>query len=216
MTVAPIKGGVVQADAIRITRLDATGAPVWGSSNCIQNENIVKLDFKPQFQAGASLDTIDGQGRACTSYQGRDTLKRMTYTLQICDFDIYMREMIEGGTIFTGVGGVIEGYQPPKEGVIGCPNGISCEVWAKRIVGDSQVGWWHWAFPRMFLTWDDSTLGNSVMDMTFNGWGNSNLNWGSGPLQDFTHDTSAPWQVMIANALPTPRADGYLAITAPS
>jgi hypothetical protein len=212
---APVKGGVVQADAIRVCQLDPAGTPVWGASSCVQSENIVKLDFKPVWQAGASFDTVDGQGRACTSFQGRDTLKRMNYTLQICDMDLQLRALIEGGTLFTGTAGVIEGYQPPKEGVIGNPNGVSVEVWAKRIVGDVQVGWWHFAFTRMFLHWNDSTLGNSIMDMTFDGWGNSNINWGSGPMQDFTHDTSAPWQSMIAAALPTPRADGFITITAP-
>lgn len=216
MTVTPVRGGVVQGDAIRVTQLDAAGAPLWGSSSCIQNENLVKIDFNPTRQAGASFDTIDAQGRACMSYQGRDTLKRMAYTLQICDLDLQLRTLIEGGTLFTGTAGVLEGFQPPKEGVIGNPNGISVEVWSKRIVGDVQIGWWHFAFTRLYLAYDNNTIGNSAMDQTFAGWGNSNINWGSGPMQDFTHDTSAPWQVMVAPALPTPRADGYITITAPS
>lgn len=285
MTLADVRGGSVQGDAIRIGRLDASGAPLVGTSSMIQTDNLVKLDFSHDVQAGADITTVDAQGRACMVFRGRDTIKRGTYTLQICDLDLLIHEMCLGGTLFTDVAtrtftdgvtatdtslhsataaftsadvgdtvsgtGIFAGttiasvtnattvvlshattatgsgvsitltgpteavgYQPPKVGVIGCPNGVSVEVWSKRIVHDFQVGWWHWAFPRMFLNENtDRSIANGDMAMTFVGWGNENPNWATGPGKDFDHDSSGLWQVLIEDALPTPLQDGYQAIT---
>lgn len=284
-TLADVRGGSVQGDAIRIARLDASGAPLSGATSMIQTDNLVKLDFSHDVQAGADITTVDAQGRACMVYRGRDTIKRGTYTLQICDMDLLIHEMAIGGTLFTDSGDrtvndaatatdtslvsataaftdddigatvsgtgifagstiisresathvtlshattatasgvtvtitdvpMVVGYQPPKVGVIGCPNGISVEVWSKRILHDFQVGWWHWAFPRMFLNENtDRSIGNNDMAMSFVGWGNENPNWGTGPGDDFDHDSSGLWQVLIADALPTPLQDGYQAVT---
>lgn len=283
---ADVRGGSVFGDALRVTRLDATGTPVWGDANCTQTDNLVKLDFGHDMQAGPDITTVDAQGRACLVFRGRDTTKRSTVTLDICDMDLVIHEMVLGGTLFTGsdtrsvsdghttsasptftsptaafttadIGSTIagtgipaattilsvqsatsvtmsanatatgatvattitgpsgiQGYQPPKVGEIGCPFGVSIEVWSKRILGDFQVGWWHWAFPRVFLNETNRSVDNGAMAMSFAGWGNENPNWGSGPFQDFNHDTSGLWQVIKTNVLPDPLLDGYQTIVA--
>lgn len=283
-TLAPVRGGSVFGDAIRITRLDVTGAPLAGATNMIQSSNLVKFDYTPTMQAAPDITTLNAQGIPCLQYRGRDTLKYGAYTIDICDFDIAIVEMLVGGTIFTGsatrtvadgvtntdtslvsataafsagdVGATVsgtgifagstivtvtnattavlshattatgtavsitiadtsamQGYQPPKFGQIGAPNGCSIEVWAKRIVGDFQVGWWHWAFPRTFWADAPKSISATAMAMSFTGWGNENPNWGSGPLTDFTHDSTAVWQNMLAAALPSPLQDGYQVVS---
>lgn len=283
-TLADVRGGSVFGDAIRLCRLDVNGVPLAGTSNCIQTDNLVKFDYSPTMQAGPDITTVNAQGVPCLQYRGRDTLKYGAYTLDICDFDIEIVEMLTGGTIFTGsttrtvtdgattsaspnvtsataaftsadVGAAItgtgiptsttilsvtnattavmstnatatgasvsvtiadvtaiQGYQPPKVGQIGAPFGVSVEIWAKRIVGDFQVGWWHWAFPRGFFSETAKSVSATAMAMSFTGWGNENPNWGSGPKADFTHDSTAVWQNMLAAALPSPIANGYLTI----
>lgn len=103
----------------------------------------------------------------------------------------------------------VDGFQPPKVGVVSNPNGCSVEVWMKNIVTDVQVGWKHFVFPRLFLSVNDETLGDAFADMSFKGWGNENANWGSGPKADFVHDSSACVQWMYAATLPTPLQDGF-------
>lgn len=215
MPTIPLRGGSVQGDAIRVTALDVNGAPNWGQSAMVQSANLVKFDFKPDAQAGTAIDTLNAQGAVCNTYMSRSTLKRYTYTLSICDLDTEMLHLLTGQRIFTGVGGVEEGMQSLGYGEIGAPYGVSIEIWSKRIVGDYQAGWWHWAFTRGFFDDDDKTIDNAAMAVNLNGWGNENPNWGSGPAGDFTHDTSKYWQYMIAAALPSPLQDGYQTITAP-
>lgn len=280
-TLSELRGGAVFGDALRLARLDVNGVPLVGASNMIQTDNLVKLDFSHDTQAGPDITTVDAQGRACLVYRGRDTTKRSTITLDICDNAIEIQEMVLGGTIFTGantrtvtdgattsaspnlssataawtsadVGATVtgtgipssttilsitsatvavmsanatatgasvsvtiadatavQGYQPPKVGQIGCPNGVSIEVWSKRIVGDFQLGWWHWAMPRNFLSETARSVNNAAMAMSFAGWGNENPNWGNGPAHDFSHDSTGLWQVMYTPTLPSPLQDGY-------
>jgi len=216
MATAPLRSGSVQGDAIRVTALDVNGAPQWGTSAMVQSANLVKFDFKPDLQASASIDVVNAQGAICNTYHGRDTLKRFTGALQICDLDTEMLHLLTGETIFTGAGGGEEGMQSLGYGQIGAPYGVSIEIWSKRIVGDYQAGWWHWVFTRSFWNSSDKTIDNAAMAVNLNGWLNENPNWGAGPKGDFTHDTSKFWQYMIAAALPAPLQDGYQAIAAPA
>lgn len=283
MVLAPLKGGSVFGDALRVTRLDALGAPLAGTSNMIASPNLVKLDFGPEIQAGTDITTLNAQGVPCIVFRGRDTAKRSAVTLDICDNDVLLKEMLIGGTIYTAsttrtvtdgattsaspnltsatavftsadVGAAVtgtgiptsttilsvtnattavmsanatatgaslsvvitdvssvQGYQTVKVGAIGAPNGVSLEVWSKRILGNFQVGWWHWALPRNFLAETTKSVNATAMAMSFTGWGNENPNWGSGPKADFPFDTTALWQVISASALPT-LADGYQVI----
>lgn len=286
MTLAPVRGGTVFGDAIRVTALDVNGAPVWGQSSCIQSDNLVKVDYTWEWQTGVDVSQTNAQGLICLSYKGRDTTKRINATVQICDDDKLLKNLLTGDTLFThtpsrvvtdahtasdtsltsatanftsadvgdtvsGTGifagstiasvtnattvvlshvttatatgvtvtitgpTVVEGSQPPKVGVVANPYGCSVEVWMKRIVRDVQQGWQHFVCPRLFLSTNDETLGDAFADMSFKGWGNENANWGSGPMQDFTHDSTGCIQDMYAAALPTPLADGYITITAP-
>lgn len=278
---APERGSTVFAEAVRVTKLDANGAPLWGSSSMIQTRNVVSFDFKNNWQAGVDLTKTDGRGQVCGSFKGRDTVKRIDVTLEICDEDVLLRELLVGGTIFTGqdvrtasvgittssanitgtftaddVGAhitgtgipanttilsqtgtaavmsapatatnasasatitsveFVEGYQPPGIGEVGREDGVAVELWARRVIGDVPMGYEHWVFPRIFVNDPDGQIADSFMAMQFAGFGVENPNFGSGPLQDFDHDSSKVKQFIYVDALPSPLQDGYQTITA--
>lgn len=284
MVLAAVRGGTAYADAIRVCALDVDGSPLAGASSMIQSDNIVKLTTAWEVQSGTDISQTNGQGAICLSYKAPDTMKRLNTTVQICDDDLLLKQLLAGGTLFTdtptrtvsdgvtatdtslvsataaftdadigdtvsGTGifagstiisrqsgthvtlshattatatGVsvtisgptgVTGYQPPKVGVIGTPNGVSVELWVKRIVRDTQVGWVHLAIPRNFLAINDADYTDAFADMSFKGYAVESANWGSGPVNDFLHDSTACIQEVFAAALPTPLQDGYQTVT---
>lgn len=276
------RGGTIYGDAIRVCALDVDGAPVSGSSSMIQSDNLVKLSYQWERQAGTDASQTNAQGKVCLSFKGRDTTKRINVTVSICDEDVLLENLLIGGTIFTetpartvtdgvtstntaltsataaftqddvgdtvsGTGifagstiisvtnpttvvlshattatatGVsvtitgptgVAGFQPPKVGVVSNPYGCSVEVWAKNIVTDVQVGWKHFALPRLYLDVNDQDLGDAFGDMSYKGFGTESANWGSGPKADFDHDSSACIQWIYADDLPV-LSDQYTAV----
>lgn len=90
--------------ALRVTRLDATGAPMVGASNSFATNAFMSMGFTPEYTEGAEIEEHGADGSVCVYYKMPDTLKRVTFNLAICAPDPELTEMLVGGTILTAVG----------------------------------------------------------------------------------------------------------------
>ena len=108
----------------------------------------------------------------------------------------------------------VEGYQSPKVGEVGQPNGVSVELWCRHIVGSAHVGYRHYVFPRVYFSLPPSgAIGAEFADMNFLGFATENPAWNDGPMHDFDHDSTGTDQYIYADSLPSPLADGYTTVT---
>lgn len=201
--------------AIRLTRLDASGALVTGPSASYVTKKFVSLGFTPEYETGDEFTTKAADGSVCVTWKAPDTLKRVTLSIALCDPDPEFTEMIAGGTLLSS-GGQSVGYKAPLVGVDATPNGVAIEVWSIANVNGRQAAtnpYWHWVFPYTQMHQaGERAIQNDLLATSFEGWGVGNVGFGDGPaapLWPFASD--APVAYARTTAIPT--GTGYQSAT---
>lgn len=100
--------GALFALGLRITRLDATGAPLVGAGNCYTTEAMVRVGFGQTYSEPDAVELKNGKGATCVYYAPPATLLGGTIEeLRFCSPDPYVLQFLSGGEIIT-TGGVSE------------------------------------------------------------------------------------------------------------
>lgn len=95
----------VQGCAYRICRLAADGSIVSSSTAMIQDDRpLVKLEAKPNIEAGVEITPKSACGVPVISYKDCDRYKRWDITLTLGDWDPEQMELIGGGQVLTATG----------------------------------------------------------------------------------------------------------------
>ena len=95
----------VQGCAYRIGRLAADGSVVASAVGMVQDDrSFVKLEAKPNMQAGVEITPISGCGVPVISYKDCDRYKRWDINLTIGDMDFEKMEILGQGAILTAAG----------------------------------------------------------------------------------------------------------------
>ena len=159
----------LEACAIRVAKLTATGAPSAGATMGLVSDALISLGVSVELKKGADLEQKNGCGAICAAFKEPDTVKRLNLALELCQFDIRLIEFLTGGDLFSS-GGYPVGWQFPSV-TAAAPNGVSLEVWTKAWDGSEQAtptyttpsaAYFHWVFPK--TKW---VLGNTKMDEGF-------------------------------------------------
>lgn len=192
----------VQGVCLRITRLAADGTPMKGVTQTVYVcRSFMRVSFTPEFESGDEITEKNASGEVCISYKASDTLKRVTMELAICEPDPEITELLSGGLILEGnatgdplTGGypdVALGYAGLKVGQAPNPNGVGIEVWSVAVrdgAKDNALPYYRWVFPKVELRPSgDRVIENGVLANTFEGFGVGNINFGTGPVDDW------PW-----------------------
>lgn len=211
----------VQGVALRVSKLDLAGKPLVGPKNSIVTDAFMRFGFTAEYTAGDEIEEKKADGSVCTYYQGDDVLKRVTFSLAICDPSPELHEMLIGGNILLpAIGSDPVGYAAPAAGVIANPNGVAFEVYSKAIVAGGRFAsvnpYWRYVFPfaKMKLT-GDRVLENGAMANEFEGYGLGNLNYGKGAAGTWPYPTDRPFQYARTAEAPVGIND-YQAVVAPA
>lgn len=196
----------IRGVVMRVTRLGADGAPlVGGTRGCDSyiTTGFIRFQFTPEYSDGDEIEVKNAAGEVCVYYKMPDTLKQASVTLELCDPDPVLTEMLAGGLVLTeddssacappGMGAtdvVAVGYAAEQQGVQAVPNGVAIEVWASAIVGGkpaNQCPYWHYVFPYCSVRLSgDRALENGALATVFEGRAVGNANFGIGPIIDTT------------------------------
>lgn len=194
----------VQACAIRVARLDASGVPAPGASNLYTTHGIVELTATPEFTEGEEINAQNGQGVNCVSYKQDDQITRATIELTICRPDPELTELLTGGSVLTD--GDAVGYKAPA---LNSPldHRVSIELWSKRIDDsgdlDAEFPYYWWVFPRVrSLRMGARRWFNGALENPFTGFAIENPNWHDGPLNDWPVDSDSWFQYIPTTELP--------------
>lgn len=80
--------------------------------------------------------------------------------------------------------GLTVGYAAPVAGTDSNPYGTGLEVWSKAVSGGRQSGtnpYWQWIFPYVQMRpTGERVIENGLLANTFSGWGQGNVNFGTG------------------------------------
>lgn len=190
----------VQGVALRVCKLGADGKPLVGPNMSIVTDAFMRFGFTSEYTAGEEIEEKAANGNVCIYYQASDVLKRVTFSLAICDPSPELHEMLVGGNILLPSGGGTDavGYAAPAAGVDSTPNGVAFEVYSRAIVGGKPAAtnpYWRWVFPyaKMKMT-GDRVLENGALANEFEGWGVGNANYGKGAANDWLYQTDRAFQ----------------------
>lgn len=195
---------VVQACAIRVSRLDGAGVPDPGANNLYVSDSLTQLVITPEVEEGDEFTVKNACGAVCVNVKDCDRLKRLNLTLGLCKLDPELQEIIAGGVVLTS--GAAVGYGFPKIGEVACPDGVSIELWAKRYTSGGQLDPdfpYEW-FVLPKTTWQHGarTHENGPLTIEFTGFAVENENWFDGPLNDWPVDSDRVLQHIPTDTLP--------------
>ena len=205
----------VHACVIRVTALAADGGPLPGDDTMYVSDALTKLTLKPVYTDGDEIEEKNACGTVGVNYKGDDTFKRCDIDLELLTPDPYLHTLLaSGGELLTANGGVGFAY-PPLGAVTG--NGVSIELWAKRIDDGSldatnPYAWW--VLPRIKnLRLGDREFSATAQKSPFVGQALENDFWYDGPLNDFDAASDRVAQWIPTDTLPTPTC-GYVELVA--
>jgi hypothetical protein len=93
----------IQAVALRVAKLDPSGAPLVGASNCYATSQFSTATFTPEYDEGDEIQEKGADGSICVYYKVPDVLKRVNISLSICNPQPEITEILAGGTLLTAV-----------------------------------------------------------------------------------------------------------------
>lgn len=201
---------VIAGCAMRVSRLEADGVPLPGANNLYTTSGMIELTFSEELERGADVTQRNACGDICATYKGPDLLKRVTLGIQICPWDPQLFELLRGGVVLTD--GDAIGYGAPQIGTDPQPNGVSVEVWAKRLINGSPDPTWpyEWfAFPRCYFAFGERAVNDGAFTITrVEGYGIENDNWFDGPANDWPVASDRCYQSIASTSIPD-TACGY-------
>jgi hypothetical protein len=190
----------IQLVAIRAHRLQQSGALLTGATNAYQSAAAIQLQVGYEYENGADVTQKNGSGGICLRYRGEDKLKNITVTLNLCQLDFQLIELITGWTALVDNSSAVMGLSAPA---LTAPNrnGVCLEAWSLAWDGDAQavVGanamYVRHVFPRLKLNVGNHTVdeGALVIPVEGQGFSNSVLSAAKGPAADWPTGIVGPW-----------------------
>lgn len=209
----------VMASTIRVTRLDATGAPVVGEDSSYVTQSFISVSMTPEYEEGDEFTQKNAAGKVCVSYKAPDTLKRVNLEVAICEPNPEFTELISGGVLLGAPGDVL-GWAAPEIGEDPMPNGVAIEVWSKAMIDGKPAAtnpYFHWLFPFAIMRQGgDRVIENGVLATSFEGYSVGNLAFDQGPaapLWAFPDETHRAYAYARTATVPT--GTGYQPVVAP-
>lgn len=206
----------VHAVRLRATKLDSNGVPSPGASSIYVTDAFIRVGASPVYTDGDEIEQKNAQGAVCINYRGKDSLKRLDMTVELCSPDPYLIPLLTGGTTLTGFDGQRVGMAMPPIG-LWSGSDVSIEVWSKRIddgVEDADSPYaWH-VYPRVTnLRMGDLAHENGPFLPTCTGQAYENPNWFDGPTNDWPAASDRVYQWVPTDTLPTVQC-GFQTLTA--
>lgn len=181
--------GMVQVCAMRVSRLDATGATPAGASNMIVTDGLVTLAWEPEILEGEEIQVPNACGKNVVDYKDDDRIRRLNLTLTLAYPDVELLELIANALLVTATGNSV-GFALPLLNTAIAGNGVALELFSKAIVNGVQpaaLPWWQSVLTRT-KNWrfEGGEFGNSAYQPSLVGIALENSAFGNGPDNGWT------------------------------
>lgn len=178
----------LQACRLRVARLTAGGSPEEGDDNLYVTDALIQVQSSPEIEAGDEITQKTGCGDICVQFKDIDRIKRVTLSMELCQLDAELIEMLTGATVLTSGGDTVGFAIPPFSAN---PGSVSVEAWSKAWSGaeqetddDDNPVYFRWVWPSTTWTLGQHTLENGVLSVPLTGQGVENSNYGLGAEAD--------------------------------
>ncbi len=171
--------------ALRVGRLDSSGALDPGESNLYVTDASILLGFTPIVPDQERLEQLNGCGDQCVLFIGDPkAVESADLTLNLCTLDAELIEMLAGGSVVTDGYDSI-GYLAPTDSTLNA-NGVFVEAWTyawagrqRQLLG-GQPAFWRFVFPLTKWSVGEVTLENAIATFPLTGTATPNSEFGTG------------------------------------
>lgn len=162
----------IQAEVIRITRLDQCGVPVTGAAGGqAVLDAFTEVQNSPQYEEGQRFLLRKANGEPCVNQKGAGFFNWLEQTVQLCTLDPTVLAIVTGDRLITdGVTGVGVAF---GEGLL--DEHYSIEAWqpvsgSGACDASGQQQYFYWAFPNLFdAQMQDFTFQNDTFTLGWKG-----------------------------------------------
>lgn len=192
--------GQLHVCAFQVCALDADGTPLVGADSLYVSNALATATLTPAYKAGTEISEDNACGESLIDFLDDPSFLRADLALDFITPDPYLHAiLISNGELLQPSGGGVGFAFPPVGKVTG--NGVSIEMWAKRVIGGSQSTvhpWALWGLPlvRSLQIGARTFSGTAAQHSLITGQCNENPNWFDGPTdawQDVATDRVAQW-----------------------
>lgn len=211
------RSGSVFATGIRVSKLQANGAPVVGADGAYVTDNLVRIEFTVEYRDDEEKERTNGQGKTCLFYSAPGSVQSLTVNaLELCYPDPVLEALLGGGDVIVDTDDDPIGYAAPEVGSYADP--VSIEAWSSAMTDDGidpDFPYLRWLFPWERLRHSGSRAINvDPMAAVFEGKGKQNANWGNGPMNDWDYISSRVYQVIREAAVPDLSVNDFVLVPA--
>jgi hypothetical protein len=187
--VSPIRGL-----AMRATRVNNCGCPVEGVTSSAVSCGFVSIGLSAQIDEGTPITVRTAAGELCINEPACRTLTRYDVTIEFCQVDPELFELMASTRVLTDYKGDSVGHTVGEN--IQCQTGFALEVWSQVAGAECDPGapgsWYYWLLPFVTsgLIGGDITIEDGPVTFTFSGQTKKNACWGLGPYDVVAQDAA--------------------------
>lgn len=184
---AQSKISFIRGRRLRVTRLSATGLPVYGDEAAATSKGFVSVAYTTNLSEGEGIDEQNAGGESCVYEPGVTSLQSFSVEATFCDVDFAVLSVITGQEIILDADGKIIGMDESTD-VDMSAVAFALEVWpgaqTDATPSSGSEGFFGYVLTP-YLTGgvvSDITVENAAISFTVTGMTTKNgNNWGSGP-----------------------------------
>ena len=118
----------VRGRAMRVTRLDGCGRPVYGDESVAVSDGFVSVSFTANTDEGEEINVTNAAGKTCVRDAPCPTFLGYGVEVEFCSVDPSLFAMMTGQNTVTDWQGVNSGFRVNSE-VSACESGFALELW---------------------------------------------------------------------------------------
>lgn len=192
--------GQLHVCAFQVCLLDDDGTPLVDTDSRYVSNALAKATLTPVYEDGTEIKELNACGESIIDFLDDPSFTRADLELDFITPDPYLHAiLISNGALLLPAGGGAGFAFPPVGKVTG--NGVSIEMWCKRVIAGSQSTehpWALWGLPkvRSLRLGAREFSGTAAQHSLITGQCNENPNWFDGPTddwQDVATDRVAQW-----------------------
>lgn len=186
---------LIRGKAMRITRLDACGAPVLGPASAVVSKGFVSVALAATTEAGTTISVTNANGDVCVRDEPAPIFLGYTVTIELCGVNPDMINLLTGQAIVFDSQATPQGvgFRMNSDVDLGA-TGFALEVWSAVpdqacVTGNKSYGYFLLPFLKGGII-GDFTIGNDAINFTISGaQTKKSSGWGVGPY-NITRNTA--------------------------
>lgn len=178
---------LARASRMRLTRLDACGAPAPGPTGTLVSSGMINVDVAPNYLDPEEITQLNANGDLCIDDQGVPQLRWMDLTIVMCQIDPVAVNIITGNPL------VVDDATPTANttgfrinGELTGTANFALELWSGingqpcTTTGARRYGYWlfPWVLQARIGEW---SIANAALNLTFTARTSVGSGWGVGP-----------------------------------